>query len=176
MRARSSSGAGLVVAGLLALALSAGAEPPANLSGKWRTLAEESEPMDPVMEVQGVSWLQRQAARMVTLEFVFRQNGIELEQELQSSFVSNARTYRMNGPEYDDEDFRGHRMRARDWWTEAGDFVRRMVYETGTVLTVRRSLRADGRHIDVLFEIEQPEREKRTVRRVLRRVEDRTKH
>lgn len=166
----------LALVGMLALPLSAAADASAldtspDFSGTWRTVAAESEPMDPVMEAQGVSWLQRKAARMVSLEFVFRQNGIELEQDMQSSFVSNSRKYRMNGPEYEDEDFRGRTMRARDWWTDTGDFSRRMEYESGTVLTVHRSLRADGLHIDVLFEVERPGHERRTVKRVLRRVD-----
>lgn len=166
----------IALAGLLALPLSAGADSsldaPSDLSGTWRTVQAESESMEPVMKAQGIPWLQRKAARMVSLEFIFRQEGGDLEQEMQSSFTSGKRKYRMNGPEYDDEDFRGRTMRARDWWTESGDFARRMVYESGVVLTIQRRLRDDGRHIDVRFDVEEPGRETQTVKRVLRRVDD----
>jgi hypothetical protein len=162
----------ILLAGTGLLAVPAAAEPKSGFAGTWRTVDAESESMDPVMKAQGIPWLQRKAARIVTLEFVFRQDGNDMEQEMDSRFVSKSKRYRMNGPEYDDEDFRGRKIRSRDWWTDSGDFMRRMEYESGMVLTVHRNLRDDGRHIDVLFEIERPGHDLQTVRRVLRRVDE----
>jgi hypothetical protein len=153
------------------LATSVAADPPRDFSGTWRTVTEESESMDPVLKAQGASWFARKAAGMLALEFVIRQNGIELEQDMESKLMSNTQKYQMNAPEYVDEDFKDEKIRARDFWTEDGQFTRRMEYDSGSVIFMHRTLRDDGRHIDVRFDVTLPGEPTTTVKRVLRRVD-----
>ena len=157
----------------LALALARPAlAAPVDLSGTWVLDLKASGDLDPILEVSGASWLERQAAKGLSVTRIIQQDGDTLRIEIDTSAKDAQETVTVDGVARQRTTERGkaatvtHRWKGASWVSEsvgageAGQAVR---------VTQTNTLSADGATLTTRIRLVRGEEAPIVVDRVYRR-------
>jgi hypothetical protein len=96
---------------------------PRDYSGSWRLDKHASDPIGPLLERQGYSWIRRKAADAMSITLVVEASESEVKESFDSTLVSRERLMLMDGEYRDAKDALGNPIRVRSFWNEEGSLV-----------------------------------------------------